>query len=66
MPDTCRDTQQPIAKIALINKKNQIYISFSEEVKLTEDLDQNGPKFAITVVGPQPSYKFDWKIGTYI
>lgn len=52
MPDTCRDIQSPTPKISLINKQNQIYISFDEEVRLTEDLyNSEDPKFTISVVG---------------
>jgi cysteine-rich repeat protein len=66
MPDTCRDIQSPTPKISLINKRNQVYISFDEEVILTEDLNQEPPKFTITVTGQQPFYKFDWEVPPYI
>ena len=51
MPDTCKDVQPPTPKISLINKQNQIYISFDEEVVLTEDLTKGPPKFTISVTG---------------
>jgi len=51
MPDTCRDVKAPTPKISLINKRNQIYISFDEEVVLTEDLKSGPPKFSIVVTG---------------
>ena len=47
--------------------KNQIFISFDEEVVVTEDLNNKKfPKFALTVVGNQPSYKFDWEVASGI
>ena len=39
-----------------------VYISFDEEVVLTEDIAIGAPKFTITVTGSQPSYKFDWAV----
>lgn len=51
MPDTCYDTKSPTPKISLINKQNQIYISFDEEVIITEDLYKGDPKFSISVIG---------------
>lgn len=66
MPDTCFDIQQPTPKISLINKENQIFISFDEEVVLTESIsskEKGKEKFSITVVGNQPSYaeKMTWE-----
>jgi len=51
MPDSCRDVKQPSPRISLINRRNQIYIAFDEEVVLTEDLSKGPPKFIISVTG---------------
>jgi hypothetical protein len=66
MPDTCKDIKAPTPKISLINKRNQIYISFDEEVVLTESLSSDPPKFTISVTGNQPFYKFDFNVPSYI
>jgi hypothetical protein len=51
MPDSCKDVQAPTPKISLINKRNQIYVSFDEEVVLTEDLQRDPPKIKISISG---------------
>jgi cysteine-rich repeat protein len=51
MPDSCRDVKAPTPRISLINRRNQIYIAFDEEVVLTEDLSKGPPKFTISVTG---------------
>ena len=62
MADTCHYVKSPTPSIRLINKENQIYLTFDEEVVITEDLSSGPPKFTLSVVGKQPSYKFDWYI----